>query len=321
MEFHLDRKVAFAQVEDTTLYNSCLKEFDDSGDQIGPDFIPWNYSLYFTAREVRFQDELNIERSHRHETTELLTSVEHKQRIIVSLKPGFPNESWHRRTTYSMFGTGRTISNFRLIIEALSGDEKPEHCVAWGTPSYTTEIDFRREKTDDQVDFHLYVKPETFARYSSFVDASAVESIVFCVGFVSGFYAEWSPLISTNEIKVLTSDPEHKVDGLEDCVYPIRRLGDVGKAKLYVHRSHDLGNPNEGENGARSDAHLSEEVTARQSQAELHHSEGRSPTPTLDSIITEKLAGINAQIVSLLSSLRTAGWVIVALLIFILVSL
>jgi len=74
------------------------------------------------------------------------------------------------------------------------------------------------------------VKPETFARYVALIDRGAIDNILFSVGSVDGFYSEWSPSISTNEVKVLLSGDEHKFDLPPDFQGEPPRLGRVRDA-------------------------------------------------------------------------------------------
>jgi hypothetical protein len=80
------------------------------------------------------------------------------------------------------------------------------------------------------------VKPQTFARYAAKVSHGVVDEIMFSVGGVAGFYSEWSPSISTRDVKVLTSDSELKVDLPPGFQFEPPRLGDVGDAELHINR-------------------------------------------------------------------------------------
>ena len=46
-----------------------------------------------------------------------------------------------------MFGTDRAIKSFQLDIHPIADPAEQESCRAWGSVSYTTEIDFRNETT------------------------------------------------------------------------------------------------------------------------------------------------------------------------------
>src|SRR5262249_41712376 len=148
-----------------SLYPWAINEIDAHGKTIGRDQIPWDWSLYFTATSCVLGDSIEIE-SHIDETTPPSSTVKQRQVIRVELRPGDGRRKnrWHDETTFSMFGTDRAIKNFQLDIYSITDPAEQERCTAWGCPSYTDEVDFRDETTDDCIVFNLFVKPETFAR-------------------------------------------------------------------------------------------------------------------------------------------------------------
>lgn len=287
------------------LYPWSLQELDAEGQKIGRDQIPWEWTLYFTATELALSDTLAIEQDYGSEDGSQST-VRERQNIRAKLKPGGPWEGGRSRDpAYSMFGTERTISSFELFIERLGGEEERERCTAWGSVSYTFDNDFRDETTDDTVVFHLYVRPETFARYLAKIGAAEVDEAVLRVSHVAGFYSDWSPAISTDEIKVLTSHKEQAVEVPEGCEIVPPRLGKVGEAELYLRRITKL-------------------ETAPSASANeddwLEDDEPAEAVPDKATLAAQHSASRNARAVDLLSSLRTAAWVIAVLLLVILVS-
>ena len=107
---------------------------------------------------------------------------------------------------------------------------------AWGTAAYTTAIDFRDETTDDSLVFYLFVKPETFARYASKIAYGSGDEIHLSVGSVAGFYSDWSPSISTPNVKTLTRGREHEIALPAGVEFEPPRLGRVGETGLYINR-------------------------------------------------------------------------------------
>lgn len=241
MDFHIDRRVVLSQdSEFESLYKWSLQELDGEGNKIGRDQIPWNWSLNFILTELRLIDEIEVDPDYNSDDDGNIATRE-KQSIGARLRPGYPWE--HRQyfePSYSMFGTGRTIYDFALQIMPLEGEQQQEQCTAWGCVSYSAEIDFRNETTDDTVTFYLYVSPETFARYAQKIAASEVDKAFFRVGGVSGFYSDWSPSISTSDIKVLTSDKEHAVEIPDECEITPPRLGKVREAALFLYSINSL---------------------------------------------------------------------------------
>lgn len=236
MENHIDRRVVLSQdSEFKGLYKWSLQEQDADGKKIGRDQIPWDWGLYFTASELALNDTLAIKPDYLGDAEDEKMAVREKRFIRAKLYPGDPGDRHrYRQTSYSMFGTDRTVSAFELFIEQLEDGDKQERCKVWGCVSYTTEIDFRDETTDDTIIFYLYVRPETFARYAERIAASEVDEAVLRVGRVAGFYSDWSPAISTDEIKVLTDHKEHEVEIPSDCEIDPPRLGEVMEIELYL---------------------------------------------------------------------------------------
>ena len=163
MDFHLNRKVALSQESKyQSLYKWSLQEHDDSEKQVGQDQVPWNWSVEFTATEFTLSEELKLkvdtplfaalkpEERKDDENEKIIT--EERQSIRAELRPGyFVDPDGGAR--FSMFGTDRAIKSFQLWIYKREGEVKPERCYAWGSLSYTTEIDFRNETADDTLQF------------------------------------------------------------------------------------------------------------------------------------------------------------------------
>jgi hypothetical protein len=166
-----------------------------------------------------------------------------RQVIRVQLRPGRPldDDDYFRETTFSMFGTDRAIKSFQLDIHPIADPAEQESCRAWGSVSYTAEVDFTNETTDDCIVFYLFVKPETFARYGAKIAHGLVTEMILRVGSVDGFYSEWSPEVSTDYVKVLTRGSEHKITLPPGHQVEPPRLGYVGKAELHINRRLEFG--------------------------------------------------------------------------------
>jgi hypothetical protein len=171
VDFHLERGLRLhTEPEHKNLYKWAIQEIDAQGKQLGRDQIPWQWTLYFTATSCVLTDSIEIESKFQSdESSPAPREIAQRQHIRVRLRPGCPWDEgdYFRETTFSMFGTDRTIKNFDLNIYPIADPAEQESCSAWGSVSYTTEIDFRDETTDDCVVFYLYVMPDTFARYGA----------------------------------------------------------------------------------------------------------------------------------------------------------
>lgn len=289
------------------LYKWSLQELDEESAKIGRDLIPWHWGLDFTATELSYHDGLTIEPDYGSDGEEMPIVTRNSRSIRAKLRPGSPHE-WHRnrQPSYSMFGTNRTITAFELWIEPLADGEEQDRCRAWGSVSYTMDIDFRDETTDDAVTFHLYVRPETFEHYVRTVRAAEVDAAVLYVKRVAGFYSDWSPGISTDSVKVLTEyEKDHPVEIAEGCEIVPPRLGEVDEVSLTLVRKLTLEQP----------ASELDEDDDWQDEDEF----AEAP-PDKALVAAQHSAKANAQAVALLTSLRTAAWAIAALLLLILVT-
>lgn len=246
MDFHLDRKLRFQnEPEHKGLYSWAINELDDNDNVVGRDQIPWVWTLHFRAKSCVLSDGLElISKRSLHEGDEApQAEITQSQVIRATLRPSPPRDDgdYFRETKYSMFGTGRVINEFQLVIHPVTDPSEKENCSAWGSPSYTADIDYRDETIDDCVVFYLFVKPETFSRYVEKILDGSVDEIVLAVGAVDGFYSEWSPSVSTREVKILTQGDEHKLEIPADAGIVPPRLGSVGDAKLYINRCLNFG--------------------------------------------------------------------------------
>jgi len=227
MEYHLERRIRLVTNQENK--NSwVLNEVDELGFVIGHDQLPWEWTLYFTASACVLNE--NIEIGSKLDPIEI--RVARDQTIRAQLHPAA--DSRFGRTNYSMFGTDRPTEKFELYIHPLEKPEQVEECRAWGSVSYSAEFDF--ETTEDCVVFRLFVSPRTFDDYVSRILQGQIDDLTFSVGSVSGFYSQWSPLISTANVKILTEGEAQKVMVAADSNVDPPRLGKIGQAKLYINR-------------------------------------------------------------------------------------
>lgn len=239
MDFHLERGLRLnTEPEYKSLYNWAINEIDAQGQQIGLDQIPWDWTLHFTAMSCVLRSSIDIKSQQIDGTMLARPDVVQRRVIHVRLRPGRPQDDmdYFRETTFSMFGTDRAIESFALEINPIVDPAEHESCRAWGTVSYTSEIDFREETENDAIVFHLYVNPETFAGYAATIADGSVDEMALSVGSIAGFYSEWSPSISTRNVKVLTKGSEQKIAMPPGNQVEPPRLGDIGTAELYINR-------------------------------------------------------------------------------------
>ena len=300
MDYHLEREPRLLTLpKSNNLYRWAINEVDAHGQKIGDDQIPWAWSLHFTATSCAFGDSIDIEsKLPVEESAPALPKIAQRQVISVRLRPGSPRDDEdYENTSFSMFGTDRAIKIFQLDIYPITDPARQESCSAWGSVSYTAEIDFRHHTEDDCITFYLFVSPETFARYAEKVAHGLVDEITLRVGSVSGFYSEWSPSISTRHVKVLAGGAEQKVALPPGIQFEPPRLGHVGKAELYINRRL--------------------EFRRRVPQSEA--AEGVADPGTERAVPqTQPLPAADPRMIPMLGSLRRAAWFVVSLLALIL---
>jgi hypothetical protein len=184
---------------------------------------------------LRYIRSIQIEQSYNSEEAEKENrSVEDSETITATLHPGmYVDGQWLQDDiAFSMFGTERIIRNFKLRIHKLEDEINNEGCSLWGCVSYTTEIDFRDETTDDIVEIDLRLSQKRFNSFAEIIKYQRADVVQLRLQRAFGFYSEWSPSISTDSIKILAADDVQKIVFPEKCNIKPPRLGEVGEFEL-----------------------------------------------------------------------------------------
>ena len=239
MEFHFDRKIVLRKVDRLkNLYDWCIQEVDEAGAASGRDLIPWRYNSWFLAIKTTLVEE--VERDRTDEAAK--EAAIFRRYIYAEIEPQKDRQALHRTIRYSMLGTDRDVRKFSLIIRPAAEEEQEHEFYAWGAVAYTYELDFRNNKTDDCVSFHISMEQRSFEALAAHLANRTPTRIVVRVGKVDGFYSDWSPSISTDLIKILTPGREHAVEpsSIDDVVPP--RLGKILdlSIRFEVENSHEL---------------------------------------------------------------------------------
>ncbi len=297
LDYQLDRKVHFStESQYQSLYKWFLYETDDAGKKIDRDQIPWNWNLNFTALNIELVEELSLSRY-----GEDNQRPEERTHIRAKLRPGYANEDGSA-PFYSMFGTKRIIESFELVIFENTEPDKGERCVLWGSPSYTTEIDFHEETTDDTIQVTLLISPERFAHYVDKVRNHPPSLVSLRLGGVSGFYSDWSPAIFTHSIKVLTNLEDHGLAMPEDVGFTPPVLGAVEEYALFFFTKRECYAPRsvEPDDG--------EEITALLEEKKL--------SPAEESVLLQRNTfKLSLETVKRLKQLTYAAWTIAVILV------
>lgn len=231
LDYDLEYRLRFKgeeELQHKSLYRNAVVEVDDRGQQVGQDMIPWVWTLSFSAIELSVSDQLSYEDHVGARGEAPGRKIGHRYGIHAKLKPGHSRQRPWDHTTFRLFGTNRVLQEITLDIRPVSEPED-EGCTAWATASYAADIDVRNEIQPDCLCFYMMVSQAVYDRYLWNIAQGLVNEVILSLGFVDGFYAQWSPEVSTREVKILAGE-EHKVDGAEGLT--LSRLGKIGKVEL-----------------------------------------------------------------------------------------
>lgn len=300
MEYHVDRRVILStEGEHTSLYPWSISELTPEGQYGARKQVPWVWTLWFNASDITLYDTVERRTGLLEEPSDDSSSVSHRRSITARLHPSRGRRAAWEVCRYSFFGTDRYISDIDLRVEELPAGQDKERCEVWGSPSYSAEgPDFRQERHEDYLGFHLYVRPETFARFATQISLSAVTGVAFGVGGVPGFYSDWSPTVVTNRVKILSSLSDQKVEIPAGNDVNPPRLGRAQEFHLVLSSAHKL----QGEDG-------------EEKEQDDEFAEQSASRPAAPSAPTPSLASAQNTLAGPLNQLRIAAWLIVALLV------
>lgn len=314
MDYHLERKIRLSEgSEYKSLYSWSLQEFNDEGETIGNDQVPWKWSLFFTASELRYYHSIVIGKSKESDDENNKVPVEERERISAILHSGRCDDGEYLEydTSYSMFGADRRIKKFSLEILRLNEGKEKEQCYALGWVSFTADTDFQVETMDDTVIITLVLAQNRFNKLIELIQAQRADSVLVSLERVSGFYSEWSPDVSTNKIKILTQSNKQKIILPENCKIDPPRLGDVGEFEITIIQRNKI-NPKQNLGGIDIDKLFEEPENEEEVLEQL---ENWTSQPETNSLLIAQLARNQA----ILAKLRTPIWLIFITLLLLLI--
>ena len=238
MENDLDFRVVINnKSEHESLYTWSINELsDDDKVQQNPfldrDYVPFNWSSYFLTKKLTYQSTFKLERPI--DDSDDLDEFNKEETEVISGEM-FPD---NRRsfTNYSLFGTNRTIELFDLLIYGV--DEGKETCNCWGSPSYTTEVDFRDITVNDTCQVVVYISHNKFKELKDGITNKSISSLQVILGGVKGFYSPWTPGISSSVIKILTT--HQPVEIPKDFSLEVPKLGMIDEIQLTPNTTQEL---------------------------------------------------------------------------------
>ncbi|MAG86198.1 MAG: hypothetical protein CMB97_02170, partial [Flavobacteriaceae bacterium] len=207
MESNLEHKIVL-KTERKGSDDWCLRELDDNGRQIGLDQVPWRWTVMFSISEFRLSrgfgfGELSIVDRESEAVAERSNEVdiEESEVMVAKMHPGVCRDGkWlEKASTYSMFGTSRTISEFTLRVFKAKEDES-ERCNIDGVVSYTTQDEYGKETSPDCIEVLLVLSESRFDRLATLIARKEIDSATLALSRVAGLYSEWSPLVTADTI-------------------------------------------------------------------------------------------------------------------------
>ena len=305
MDYNLENKILLSEESEyKSLYSWSLQEFNKEDKKIGRDLIPWNWSVYFTASELCHNYSFGIHKSENANADIEPNKI--KENIFGILHSGVCRDGKNLEAgiVYSMFGTDRRINHFRLTISKAENSWDKETCYIHGFVSYTAEVDFREETTNDDVYINLVLMPQQFNTIVELIKTKQLDILEIHLKNVSGFYSDWSPSVSTNYIKILTDSETHRVVMQEGCKINPLRLGSVSEFNMSITQRHIL-NPKQDLRGVDIDKLFEESEDYEEDDVQ----------PSAEDKILSQLAQ-NGEI---LKKLTTPIWLILIILCYLLI--
>lgn len=232
MDYKLEHKIFLSEETEFMCLNSwSIQECDTDGKKIGRAKISWPWSLYFTASDLRYEYSIGI----CNYVCDDEEPIQEEEVITGILHSGICRDGANlaAEAQYSMLGTDRLISHFDLRIHKI-GNDSIERCNLWGSVSHTSEVDCSYETYDDVVIANIYLLPERFEKIAELIKGRHTDILELILKGVYGFYSEWTPSISTDNIKILTDSEDQQVEGCEDLDIKPLRLGDVSEFDLRI---------------------------------------------------------------------------------------
>ncbi len=214
-----------------SLYRWSLKEFKPGGEEVTGPLIPWDWTLYFRARDFRRIHSAGLDRYSEEKRV--------AERDFIKCNLESIGGEFQRPVSYSMFGTKRRIELLTLQVHRLLEMGAEERCLLGGNIEwiYKEEFSSRQDIVPDELYVAVYIQSERFDRLLDAIGDGASAELTLWISGVSGFYSHWSPDIKTSSIKVLTDQGQHEPEMPEGC--PIRPpvLGTVRQFDVSVVRT------------------------------------------------------------------------------------
>lgn len=199
-------KINYTEEPGSSLYPWAFQEIGKKGKQIGRDKIPFDYTVRFTAINLRYiaSEDSESERpslfsDEERKLASEFVSIESGGTIVADLRSGYFNGENYidEGTSYSFLGCSRKVD--KILLRIITAPEGKEYCVVDGYPSY--KHDFGVE--EDFVQITLGFTSERFAKLATSILSGNVHWLSLQMSSVDGLYTEWSHEVVADEIKLM----------------------------------------------------------------------------------------------------------------------
>ena len=180
MADNLEHTVQIVDSEYKRLYPWALKEFDDAGEAVGPDFIPWHRPASFTGVQLTTKTQHRVEDGDEPAARKSSTTESLHGRLF----PGSGFDTYHYGPVYKLFGTDRHAQDFDLYIVCLDSNDLDEYCWLYAIPSWSDGP----HRYPDSLSIQIHLKPENFDRLMQAVQSQQVTHVSLNLKSVKGFY-------------------------------------------------------------------------------------------------------------------------------------
>jgi len=225
------------EIEYKDLYPWSLRELDKNGKENFSPQVPWNWSCVFTASDLHHSRSIDSGREEYEKENK--STIEEIEEIKGNLHSGYcrDGKNMDNITSYSMFGTDRTIEKFDLSISKLDDDDFNERCSVLGFLTYDYE-DARLQNVtqSDFLSVNIYLSPKRFNELADLIKTQRADIVMLTLRGVPGFYSEWSPTVLADRIKVLlpAHNREKKVIRPDGCDIDLPTLGKFVNFELNI---------------------------------------------------------------------------------------
>ncbi|MBY0488262.1 MAG: hypothetical protein K2R93_00350 [Gemmatimonadaceae bacterium] len=240
MKRFFDYRVALEASRSPEGHSWAIREIGADGTPIGSPMIPFTWSASFDVRDI--QRFVSVEGDGHRDVAASEVTDEADDEFTVG-PPLLARVSDHlgaklipEETSFSHFGTSRTISKMSLTVEPAPDGVEDATCHVWGGIKHEHEVDFRTRSEDDELAVSLTVPKSAYERMCRLAESPQRNRAYLRLTGVSGFYAAWSPSITAYSIKTLVSESQLQLENGSGLAVTPPRLGSARRFTLSFSR-------------------------------------------------------------------------------------